>query len=338
MKVLVVGIKGQPLTGGGTYQTVLLKELALRHEVRLYRGVEDLQEPWDIIHCVDLKQLPVSLALKKNAPLVVDVHDYYWVHYYHFLCLDFPLRFLLQKYRRVKYHYLFRYIDGIILHGKFMYDIVSHPSKYLSSYFGLDYSGITETPWEQKEDLILFVGSDYFRKGLPRLLRALPFVLKRVPSARVMVVGKDYWYAKYFARLLAKGLPVDFLHGLPREEVCRLYGRAKILVLPSEIEALSLVTAEASMAGIPSIVTDRGGMPDVILDNVNGFVVPLEDAKMLADRIVQCLTDRQLSERLASTGKAIFSKYTIQGMMDRLDEIYQDVMRSKSRCPETEQL
>lgn len=325
MRILLITKAKESLTGAGTYEAVLCRELAKRHQVKVYQSEQDLEEEWDIAHCSDLKHLSPALARKLRCPLVVDAHDYYWINYYHFFCLDFPLRFLLQKYRKIKYHCLFKHIDGIILHGRFMYDIYQHPHKFLNFYFGLDYGVIPGKPWQERDDLILFVGGDFFRKGLPRLLRALPLVLRQVPGARLKVIGKDHWYARWLARFLSRGLPVQFAFGMPRAEVFGEYSRAKVLVLPSEIEALSLVSAEATMAGVPPILADVGGMPEVVQDGQTGFVFPLENSEILAQRIVSCLTDRELSERLVLKGREFFGAFTIDRMMDRLDEIYRDV-------------
>lgn len=329
MKILLLTKNQVSLTGAGTYEAIVLRELRKRHEVKVYESDADLLGEWDLAHCTDLKHLTLGIAKRLRCPLVVDAHDYYWIRYYHFLCLDFPLRFLLQKYRKIKYHFLFRHIDGIILHGKFMYDIYSHPRKYLSFYFGLDYGGIEEKAWEEWENLILFVGGDFFRKGLPRILRAMPLVLQKVPTARLRVIGKDYWYAKVFARFLSRGLPVEYRYGVPRAEVYREYGRAKALVLPSEIEALSLVSSEATMAGVPPILADVGGMPEVVEDGKTGFIFPLGDTEILADRIVRCLTDREMSELLVRQGKEFFGQFTIDSMMIRLEEIYRDVIANE---------
>lgn len=331
LKVLLILKNKVSLTGAGTYERILVRELSKRHEVKIYDSKIDIQKEWDIAHCSDLKHLPLNIARQLKCPLVVDVHDYYWVKYYHYFCLDFPARFLLQKYRKLKYWFLFKYIDGVILHSKFMHDIIKHPNKYLSFYFGLDYRGDEQTTWEQRENLILFVGGDFFRKGLPRLLKALPLVLEKVPTVKLLVIGQDYWYARAFARFLAKGLPVEFIYGLPRDEVLNIYSKGKVLVLPSEIEALSLVSAEATMAGVPPILSNVGGMPEVVQDGETGYIFPLDDTKRLAEMIINCLSDRELSERLVKNGQDFFSQFTINGMMERLDEIYQDViMKHKS--------
>ncbi|WP_054692453.1 hypothetical protein [Geotalea toluenoxydans] len=106
----------------------MLRELRRRHEVRIYQSEADLEEEWDIAHCLNLKHLSPKVAAKVRCPLVVDSHDYYWVRYYHFFCPDFPVRFLLQKYRAFKYRRLFTFIDGIILHGRYVFDLYDHPT------------------------------------------------------------------------------------------------------------------------------------------------------------------------------------------------------------------
>ncbi|GFE60330.1 glycosyltransferase family 4 protein [Geobacter sp. AOG2] len=329
MKILILARKGESLTGGGTYQTNVLRELAKRHTVRVYESDADLNEEWDIAHCLNLKHLSPELARKLRCPLVVDSHDYYWIRYYHFFCLDFPVRFLLQQYRKIRYRRLFPLIDGIILHGRYVYDLYDHPHKYLNFYYGLDYSEIESRPWEEKENLILFVGGDYFRKGIHRLLRALPLVLKQVPNARLMVIGNDYGYVKAFARFLARGLPVEFVYGMPRAELYKTYGKAKAFVMPSEIEAIPLVSSEATMAGVPPILSDAGGNPEIVLDGKTGFIVPLDDFHLLAERIVSCLADRELAERLVQLGRAFLGQFTTERMIVRLEEIYAAVAKTE---------
>ncbi len=329
MRILVLAHTGESLTGGGTYQANVLRELGKRHTLKVYESDADLDQQWDIAHCLNLKHLDPQLARRLRCPLVVDSHDYYWVRYFHFFCLDFPVRFLLQQYRKFKYRQLFTHIDAMILHGQYVYDLFDHPHKYLNFYYGLDYSEIESLPWDEKENLILFVGGDYFRKGIHRLLRALPQVLKSVPDARLMVIGNDYGYVKAFARFLARGLPVQFIYGMPRAELYKTYGKARAFVMPSEIEAIPLVSSEATMAGVPPILSDAGGNPEIVLDGRTGFTVPLDDYDLLAKRITSCLTDRDLSERLVRQGREFLGQFTSERMITRLEEIYGAVLRER---------
>ena len=96
--------------------------------------------------------------------------------------------------------------------------------------------------------------------------------------------------------------------------------------MPSEIEAIPLVSSEATMAGVPPILSDVGGNPEIVLNNRTGFIVPLENPGILSERIVQCLIDQDLSERLVRQGKEFLGQFTEESMMNRLDDIYRDVI------------
>lgn len=331
LNVLLLTRPNLSLTGSGTYEANLLRELGKRCNVKLYESEQDLSGDWDIAHCTNLKHLSWSVARQLRCPLVVDVHDYYWVNYYHFFCPDFPIRFLLQKLRKLKYHFLFRQIDGLILHGQFLYDLIQHPRKYLSFYFGLDYSAITPKSWEEREDLILFVGGDYFRKGLHRLLKALPLIVEKVPTVKVLVIGKEPLHSRLLARFMSRNLPVEYIYGMPLEQVYQTYGRGKALVLPSEIEATPLVIAEGTMAGLPPVVSRVGGHPELVQHGKTGFLFDLDDTEALADSLIQCLTQQDMSSQLVANGQAFLKQFTIGGMMTRLEEIYRDMISAQQK-------
>ncbi|MFW9603805.1 MAG: glycosyltransferase family 4 protein [Trichlorobacter sp.] len=326
LRILLLVRENLSLTGSGTYEANLLRELGNRFDVTCYRSPSDLEQEYDVAHCTNLKHLDPVVARQLRCPLVVDLHDYYWVRFYPFFCPDAPVRLLLQLIRSFRYRRWFSMIDGVILHGRFLFDLIPHPRRYFSFYFGLDYSAITPRPWQERENLILFVGGDYFRKGLPRILKALPGILAKVPDARLLVIGREPWHSRLLARWLARRLPVDFIYGIPREEVYRTYSRGKVLVLPSEIECTPLVIAEGTYAGLPPVVSRVGGHPELVQDGVTGFLFEREDTAALAEAVITCLTDQQRSAELVAAGQAFFDRCTIDGMIDSLSGIYQDLV------------
>nr|WP_279384237.1 glycosyltransferase [Geotalea toluenoxydans] len=121
------------------------------------------------------------------------------------------------------------------------------------------------------------------------------------------------------------------MYGMPRDELYKTYGRAKVFVMSSEIEAIPLVSSEATMAGVPPVLSDAGGNPEIVLDGETGFIVPLDDYDLQADRIVTCLTDREVSERLVARGREFIGQFTTDRMMSRLEDIYLDVIRKGKR-------
>src|ERR1700722_350249 len=128
-------------------------------------------------------------------------------------------------------------------------------------------------------DRFLFVGRLTPHKGVDVLIRALP------PGAGLSVVGPIH-EKDYFEHLcaLAVGKDVEFRVDLSDSELCGLYGNARALILPSvELdwqgrqhhapELLGLVVLEAMYSGVPVVVSNVGGIPEVVDDGRTGFVV-----------------------------------------------------------------
>jgi len=129
---------------------------------------------------------------------------------------------------------------------------------------------------------ILFVGIDWERKGGPVLVEAFRRVLQKLPDARLIIAGCSP----------AISLPnVEVLGRVPLPEVSRLILRSSVVVLPSLREPHGIITIEAMMHGIPTVVTRIGAMPEVVDDGQCGRVVPPGDAPALAAALVDLLSD-----------------------------------------------
>ena len=95
-------------------------------------------------------------------------------------------------------------------------------------------------------------------------------------------------------------------------EVKELYEVSDICLYPSSApEPFGLTMLEAMAMAKPMIVTNMGGMPEVIKDGINGFVIPVRDFEAMAAKICQLLDDVRLKERFGYTGREIVeSQYT----------------------------
>ncbi len=96
------------------------------------------------------------------------------------------------------------------------------------------------------------------------------------------------------------------------DEVKELYELSSVCLYPSTAsEPFGLTMLEAMSMAKPMVVTNMGGMPEVIKDGINGFVVPVRDFEALAAKIYQLLEDEKLSRRFGYTGREIvMSHYT----------------------------
>lgn len=331
MKILYITNRTSQKTGAGTYADLLVEGIGRRHEVKIYQSEDDLKIEWDIVHVTDIKHLKTELLRKIPHPLIIDIHDYYWTRFYPFFCIDLPLRYIFQVYRKYKYESFLKQADAVITHCAYVKERINHHSKYLV-WIGIKPDNAIKQD-VIRENLILFVGRDYFRKGIYHLIRSLPSVLKEVADARVLVVGQEYMHSKLFAKLLSRDLPINYIDGMNRNELLHLYKKAKVLVLPSNIEAFGIVNLEAMAAGTPIVATRVGGIPEVVRDGENGVLVDLGDIEGLSNGIIKCLTDREFAEAAAKKGFEILcSSFLSEQMIDSTEKVYIDILNKRGKC------
>lgn len=92
-------------------------------------------------------------------------------------------------------------------------------------------------------------------------------------------------------------------------------------------EATSLALLEGMSLGIPAVVSDFGGNPGVIKDGINGYIVPKQNAKALADKLEALLKDNDVYEELSKGAEKIFAKtFTAQAMTRQTQDVYFDVI------------
>ena len=93
-------------------------------------------------------------------------------------------------------------------------------------------------------------------------------------------------------------------------------------------EATSLALLEGMSLGIPAVVSDFGGNPGVIKNGQNGYIVPKQNSKALADNLEVLLTDQKLYVYMSQGAKKIFQKtFTAQAMTKQTEQVYLDLMK-----------
>ncbi|MBN1793944.1 MAG: glycosyltransferase family 4 protein [Candidatus Omnitrophica bacterium] len=112
------------------------------------------------------------------------------------------------------------------------------------------------------------------------------------------------------------------------DEVKEIYGLSKVCLYPSSSnEPFGLTMLEAMASARPMVVTNMGGMPEVIQDGINGFVVPVRDFESLALRVSELLTDDALRERLGYTGRQMVeSQYTKERVTKDILSLYKKLL------------
>ena len=104
------------------------------------------------------------------------------------------------------------------------------------------------------------------------------------------------------------------------------------LLVPSRREALSLALIEAAAAGLPVIAARVGGIPEVVVDEETGLLVPSEDAAALAAAMVRLAANPALRARLGSNGRSRFLRqFSLETMADGVEAVYRQALAGARR-------
>lgn len=110
---------------------------------------------------------------------------------------------------------------------------------------------------------------------------------------------------------------------VPHDKVGKLYDEADILVLPSYAEGMPMSILEAVGKGLPVIATNVGGIPEVVIDGRNGFVISPGDIEALAGKLEILIRDAILREEMGRNGLRLAGeKFSIDKIYSQLKELY----------------
>jgi glycogen(starch) synthase len=154
--------------------------------------------------------------------------------------------------------------------------------------------------------LIVYSGRLEWEKGVQTLLTALPRLRRRHPGLRLVVAGTGTLAASLVeqARALRLGRTVVWAGRLPTRELAGLLGAADVAVVPSLYEPFGLVALEAATAGAPLVVSDTGGLREVVETGVTGLRATPDDPAAWADAISAQLRDEVAARRMARVARS----------------------------------
>jgi len=115
-----------------------------------------------------------------------------------------------------------------------------------------------------------------------------------------------------------------------QEHVAPFYSAFDALVLPSSNEGTPVSAIEALAAGRPVVATRVGGVPDVVRDGKDGFLVETGDTAALADRLAQLARDPALRGRMGDEGRArVLPRYAVDRLVDDVDRLYRSLLEAE---------
>lgn len=156
------------------------------------------------------------------------------------------------------------------------------------------------------EKIILFMGRLVYEKGIQNLISAMPKILANYHDAKLIIAGKGGMIDELRAQVNSLGLgnKVYFTGYLNSKNVQKMYKCADISVFPSTYEPFGIVALEAMLSGTPVVVSDIGGLNEIVDHGINGMKSYAGNPNSLADSILTLLFDPKLCSDVVKNAQA----------------------------------
>ena len=156
-------------------------------------------------------------------------------------------------------------------------------------------------------------------------------VRQKIPAKLMMIGdGPDRASAEWLAR--EKNVVKDVIFLGKQNQVADLLNCADVLLLPSELESFGLAALEAMACGVPAVCSRVGGVPEVIADGVEGYLVAPHDVETMAARALDILTAPGRRETMGRAARARAQKqFCSDKIIPQYEELYQRVLENKKR-------
>jgi N-acetyl-alpha-D-glucosaminyl L-malate synthase BshA len=178
----------------------------------------------------------------------------------------------------------------------------------------------------EKDIVIAHISNFRPVKRIQDLVYAMSIVSKEAPGARLMLVGDGP--ERHRIERLIDDLDLReqvVLTGF-RSDVPNLLRCSDVVVLCSETESAPLTLLEGMSSGLPVVATMVGGIPEIVEDGVNGYLVPPKHPEAIAERLLELNADGGLRRRMGEAArKTVLEMYTVDKVIRQYEEVYERV-------------
>ena len=178
----------------------------------------------------------------------------------------------------------------------------------------------------EKDFLVGCVGQISSLKGQDYLIKAVPLVLKKIPSTKFLLCGevrreRDKGKIESLVEKLGVRKNIIFLGW--REDLPIVYSSLDVLAFPTLKEAFGRAAVEAMACEVPVIATRVGGVPEIVEDGKTGILIPPQTHIQLADAIIKLLQDSKMRKNMGKEGrKRVQKNFNIAKTVNGVENIY----------------
>ncbi len=159
-------------------------------------------------------------------------------------------------------------------------------------------------------------------KGPIHLLKAMGCLWRSHPEIQLVFVGKGELEDELREETFRMGVSDRVIFLGWRDDIHEIMQVLDIFVLPSLNEGMGRVLVEAMAAGKPIVASSVGGIPDLVKDGQNGFLVKPGDVNALYVSIRNLLVDKKMRGEMGSKGRNMAQNYSVEKMVESIDALY----------------
>jgi len=189
------------------------------------------------------------------------------------------------------------------------------------------------TPFRQviapNNEKILLHASNFRKvKRVEDVVKVFSKVNKIIPTKLLFVGdGPERSSIEDLCRKTCAGNDIRFLGR--QEEMEEILAISDLFILPSEYESFGLVALEAMAAGVPVISTNVGGLPEINMNGVTGYLSNVGDVDDMSNNIIKILSDEKALAKMKKNALAQAMKFDITNIVPQYEDLYEKVLREK---------
>ena len=171
---------------------------------------------------------------------------------------------------------------------------------------------------------LVYMGRVSYEKNIGQAIKAVALAIKKIPNLQLVIVGDGPERKKL--EKLAKDLGVEknvlFLGIKHGRELAETLQANDIFLTASKTENMPVSVLEAMATGLPVIGVDALGIPEIVLDKINGFIVSPDKIEAMAGKILQLVEDAKLRERFSKKSRELSLDYSQEKIAQKLEDEY----------------
>lgn len=303
------------------------------------------QGPFDLIHAHDWLVGDAAIALKHlfRIPLIATIHA---TEFGRNNGIHTDVQRYVSDQERLLAHEAWRIIVCTnYMRREVIYALHMPPDKIDVIYNGIraekkqiepgwDVLGFRRRFAEDDEKIVYYVGRITYEKGIVRLLQAAPYVIQALKGKVKFVIigGGNLDPLKSQAWELGIADHCCFTGFMPDEDLDRFQTIANCAVFPSLYEPFGIVALESFAARVPVVVSDTGGLPEVVQHRRTGVVTATNDVESLAGGIVEVLNNPGFAQQLVVNAyQDLQQRFSWYRLAQQTELVYKRVQHERSQ-------